>query len=480
MWLNPDTGTASPKSSVRLWPFNIGLKDNDNVQFIASTETFQFKRRGYKMKKQFLKWTGIALTMLVFSGCTFGKTADTGEKTKNALVNSPVKEPNPITLKVYPIQPITEEEFKLLIADPVSKKYPYITMELLSQSKSVEEFVASRQPVDLFTQWNGTIKVYEPLDIWVDITPFIKKNMFNLDRFDQGALETIRSASSKGQLYGLPYNIQLNALYYNKDIFDKFGVTYPKDGMSWDDAVELARKVTRLDGGTQYSGLGMDGITRLTYPLSLNPIDAKTNQAMLDNDLYRKSFLMAKQIYSIPGNEPIFSSTPFIKERRQAMFASVNMFDQLSKQSDMNWDVAQFPSYKETPNIYGMYDLHVLMMSNTSKYKDELMKVYEVFFSDEVQKISTRKTGRVSALTNPELKLEFGADNPALKGKKLQSIFKSKPAPSPIFTEYQSKGTSVMKEQSLLYLQDQKDLNTMIRDANEAINTYIKAQKASK
>lgn len=427
------------------------------------------------MKRQWLFWAGGALALLALSGCT---SASPKQQPGDAAKQEPVKDPDPIVLKVYPIQPITEEDFTLLIADPVKKKYPYITIELLKQSKSVADFISTREQVDFFTTWNGTTKVYEPLGIFSDLTPLITQAKFDLSRFDQGSLDAVR-ASASGGLLGLPYNIQFNALYYNKDIFNKFGVPFPKDGMNWDEAVELANKLTRMESGTQFSGLGMDGITRLTYPLSLNPINPKTNQGMLDDELYRKSFLMAKQIYSIPGNEPNFNSAAFLKDRTQAMFATVNLLDQLIKLPDMNWDIAQFPSYKESPNIYGMYDLHVLMASSTSKYKDDLMKVYEVFFSDEVQKLSTRKTGRVSALANPEINKEFGADNALLNGKNLQSIFKSKPAPSAAFTEFQSIGTKALKDQSLLYLQNKKDLNTAIRDANEQINNDIKAQLAT-
>lgn len=424
------------------------------------------------------KWNTVAialsLSVLGLTGCSPGGKAGSVDSGTAA----PVKDPDPVTLKLFTHQPMTAEDFRLLIADPVKKKYPYITVELLERNSTMlESSVASKEQIDLITIWNGNMNPNKGLGLFEDITPLAKSGQFDLARFDQDALKTLRTLSDKGELYGLPYNMQFNALYYNKDIFDKFGVAYPQDGMSWDDTVQLARRLTRIDGGIQYSGLGMDSWTRPVYPLSLIPVDAKTNAAAVNSEPYRKAFGVGKMIYSIPGNAPNFSTNEFIKERRQAMLASVNLLDLLSKAEGLNWDIAQFPSYKENPNVFGMYDLHVIAITSMSKHKTESMKALEVLFSDDNQKISTRKTGRVSLLTNPEIRKEFGADNPVLKDKKLNSIFKSKPAAAPPFSKHQSKGSEITLKHYKEFLADNKDLNTMLRDAEEEINQYIKSQQ---
>lgn len=424
------------------------------------------------MSKQRTFALALSLLVLGFTGCSSGGGASSGETGKPA----PAKEPDPVTLKLFTHQPMTAADFQLLIADPVKKKYPYITVELLPyKSTDLENSVAAKEQIDLITIWNGNINPNRELGIFGDITPLAKTENFDLGRFDQDALKTLRTLSDKGELYGLPYNMQFNALYYNKDIFDKFGVPYPQDGMTWDDALQLAKRLTRTEGGTAYSGLGMDAWSRLTYPLSIIPVDAKTNLSAVNSEPYRKAFTLGKQIYSIPGNTPNFTTNDFIKDKKQAMIASVNLLDLLTK-SDLNWDIAQFPSYKENPNVYGMYDLHVIAISSTSKYKEAAMKTLEVLFSDENQKISTRNTGRVSLLTNPDIRKEFGADNPALKDKKLNSIFKSKPAYAPPFSKFQSKGSEIVLKHYKEFLADRKDLNTMLRDAEEEINQYIKTQ----
>ncbi|MEF3302985.1 ABC transporter substrate-binding protein [Paenibacillus sp. GYB003] len=425
------------------------------------------------MKKHGTGAVALSLLAVVTAGCSSGGGGGPDGSAKAV----PPKEPDPVVLKLFTHQPMTADDFKLLIADPVKKKYPYITVELLPfKATDLENAVAAKEQIDLITIWNGNINPNKGLGIFGDLTPLAKTENFDLGRFDQEALKTLRTLSDKGELYGLPYNMQFNALYYNKDIFDKFGVPYPQDGMTWDDAVALAKRLTREDGGVPYSGLGMDSWTRITYPLSLIPVDAKTNAAAVNSEPYKKAFSLGKQLFSIPGNKPNFTTNAFIKDKTQAMLASVNLLDLLSKSEGLNWDVAQYPSYKESPNVYGMYDLHVIAITGTSKYKNEAMKVLEVLFADDNQKISARKTGRLSLLTNPDVRKEFGADNPALKDKKLASIFKSKPAYAPPFSKYQSKGSEITLKHYTDFLNDKKDLNTALRDAEEEINQYIKTQ----
>ncbi|MEF3313853.1 extracellular solute-binding protein [Paenibacillus sp. GYB004] len=254
----------------------------------------------------------LSLGVLGLTGCSSGGGAGFGKAGKPA----PGKDPDPFTLKLFTHQPMTADDFRLLIAEPVKKKYPYITVELLEHNATMlENAVASKEQIDLITIWNGNMNPNKGLGLFEDITPLAKSEQFDLTRFEPDALKTLRTLGDNGELYGLPYNMQFNALYYNKDLFDKFGAAYPQDGMTWDDVVQLAKRLTRIDGGIQYSGLGMDSWTRPVYPLSLIPVDAKTNAAAVNSEPYRKAFTLGKMIYSIPGNAPNFSTNEFIKER---------------------------------------------------------------------------------------------------------------------------------------------------------------------
>jgi multiple sugar transport system substrate-binding protein len=416
------------------------------------------------------------LLAAALTGCG-GKEAGSGGDTQTG---GDPESHEPVTLKLYTKQPLNQNDLDLLINQPLQKKYPYISVELIDQSNNntLENYIASGQKLDLLTIYNGHIPSYKEMGIFEDITPLAKKNSLDLSRFDQRALDAMKAISDNGELYGIPYNSQLNALYYNKDIFDKFGAAYPKDGMTWDDAIELAKKLSREDQGVQYRGLDPESIIRLMYPLSLNIVDAKTNKVLVNSDPYKKLFDIGNRIYSIPGNKAGKSSSndAFMKDRTTAMYATVNLFDKLAQAPEFNWDISQYPSYKDNPNVYGMYDLHVMTIMKQSKHQDEAMKVMEVLFSDEVQMMSTRKTGRVSPLKDSKFNEAFGADMPVLQGKHIQSIFKSKPASAPPFSKFYPKARDILSSQFKQFNEGKTDMNTALRDAEAQISQYIQGE----
>ncbi len=86
-----------------------------------------------------------------------------------------------------------------------------------------------------------------------NLDPYIEKTGYNLDDYWPGLLE---SAKYNGSVYGLPRDIEVNVLYYNKDLFDKAGVGYPDADWTWDDLVAAAEKLTVKDASgktTQYA-----------------------------------------------------------------------------------------------------------------------------------------------------------------------------------------------------------------------------------
>lgn len=62
----------------------------------------------------------------------------------------------------------------------------------------------------------------------------------------------------KGKLYLLPKDFSPLGVYYNKKIFDQFGVPYPTDGWTWDDFLKTAQQLTKdtnNDGKTDIWGV---------------------------------------------------------------------------------------------------------------------------------------------------------------------------------------------------------------------------------
>lgn len=91
-----------------------------------------------------------------------------------------------------------------------------------------------------------------------NLDPYIEQSGYDLSDYWPALLE---SASYNGSVYGLPRDISVEALYYNKDIFDEAGVEYPTDDWTWDDLLAAAEKlsVVEASGRVARYALAMEG-----------------------------------------------------------------------------------------------------------------------------------------------------------------------------------------------------------------------------
>jgi multiple sugar transport system substrate-binding protein len=307
-----------------------------------------------------------------------------------------------------------------------------------------------------------------------------KKNKFDISMFDDKAMETIKIASGGSFHSAIPIVGGFSALYYNKDLFNKFGVDYPKDGMSWKQVIELSKKVARTDGSTTYYGLNPDGLYRSAGQFSLPYVDSKTGNAVISsNPAWKRVFETQKEIYSIPGNPFKFegkdNALSVFLRGQLAMYATDDHM-QDSEKAGLNWDVVTYPEYEEKRGISLEYDLHIMGVTPTSKHQDAAFLVLKTLASDEVQKKLTMD-GFVSARKAPEIKKLFAQNLSFAKNKNIAALFKTTPAvpapPNP-YSELQSK---IRNE--VAYTAGEKvfvqniDINTALREADEAIDKMI-------
>lgn len=374
-----------------------------------------------------------------------------------------------------------DDEFIEIVQEVLKKKHPNITLDYIKPGKgtTLKEQIAAGETPDIIISYNGNVASYNELDLLYDMTPLIKRYDYNLNRFEPYILEDAKIASTKDEIFALPIIVSYHALYYNKDIFDKFGAPYPADGMSWQQVIDLAKKVTRTDGGTQYRGLDPGSIIWASQPLGIPAIDYKTDKATINTETWKKVFELMKSIYAIPGNEN--KSDPrkgFLTDKTVAMYGNLNIISDLeiAAKDGLNWDVVQYPSYPEKPNTYGNASVNVMLITKTSKYKEQALQVIETATSDEVQ-LASAKQGRVTPLKDPQFRLAFGTGRDALKGKNVQGIFKSRPVKYPIASKYRSKAEAIVGTKFNQYVAGSVDVNTALAQAEEEINKMVEAER---
>jgi multiple sugar transport system substrate-binding protein len=449
------------------------------------------------------KWTTLSLATIMtlamaLSGCGGNSSEATDGNSPGTASSGNVKqaEPqvskDPVTLKVWINATLSDAEFAQLWQEPVKKKYPNITLEMVRQDKdhTLPAMIAAQEVPDLLYTNTNTItqRILDP-GLATDLVPYIKKFNFDLNRLDPTIAESVKSYGSKGEIYGIPFTLVNSALWYNKDIFDKFGVGYPKDGMTWEDTYQLATKVTRNSSGVDYYGLQpFDVIWHLASQLSI-PVTDKSDKAVI-SDKWGDVFRYAMKVFEIPGNKPkTFAGgiNRFTGDQNTAMFTfwvgnMIAKFSEMeSKGLSMNWDVAQLPFFPESKNMNMQTEFHQFFLTSTGKHKDQAFQVIQVLTTDEVQTHAS-KMGRVTVLKNPDIDKVYASDLPWVKGKNLQSIFKSKPAKLVSNNDRYSRWVLDELNKSFTQVHDGKvsDINTALRQAGEAANKRIAEDQAAR
>jgi multiple sugar transport system substrate-binding protein len=326
------------------------------------------------------------------------------------------------------------------------------------------------------------------LNILADLNDLVKSHQVDLSRFDSAAVDTIKLYGDNGKLYALPFARAFGALFYNKDIFDKFGVAYPKDGMDWEQAAELARKVARIDNNTQYRGLEpTDGMRKLGAGLSLQFIDPKTEQATLNNDGWKRVLKQLQDIYNISNNRPPKEEfgkarANFVQRKNVAMITdwANGISGELEKVhlqgQDFNWDLVGLPNFKEKVGIGFNADVQCLLLSATTKHREQAFAVIDYLTSEEPQ-TSINKAGRPAAMNSPEMEKTYAANLESFKGKHISGIFMYKSAKLNPPTEYDQLVAKFMTEATSRVGLNNEDINTVLRETEEKVNAAISAEK---
>ncbi|WP_171654736.1 ABC transporter substrate-binding protein [Paenibacillus foliorum] len=423
---------------------------------------------------------GISVLCMV-AGCN--KTTDPAAVADNTARE---EQHNPVTISVgiKSTGYLSDEEFDRYFVQPVKKKHPWITLSRVTYTNnSLAGLVTAEQTPDIIISNNvNGMPQLEDLKLLESIEGLIKKHKLDVSTIEPEALEAIKSASQKAELVALPYSRNFGALYYNKDIFDRFGVPYPKDGMTWAEVAELAKLVTRNENGVTYRGLEPNVPERLASQLSLPLVDTKTEKTVINSDQWKKVLSQVVDIYRIPGNSQITTKSKgddLFTKGTLAMIAEINIiFDAgLDKLKDLNWDIVSFPTWPEAPGVGIGPDEHLMVLTTTSKNKDDAFRVMAAVLSNEVQ-LDLSKNGRFSVLKDEGVKKAFGSNMDFMKTRNIQAVYKTSLAKPYQPTLYDTAVINVISKEMTNMVTSGKDINSALRDAEEMIDKNIQSAKS--
>jgi len=132
-----------------------------------------------------------------------------------------------------------------------NKKYPDIKVKILHTPKDYKDklrtMFAAGTPPDVMYIENWWMPRFVKNGVLLDLTPYIERDRdsFDLNRFYPRLTAQFRF---NDRYYGIPKDFTTFVLIYNRDIFDRAGIPYPDKSMSWEEFLELSKKLTIKPG----------------------------------------------------------------------------------------------------------------------------------------------------------------------------------------------------------------------------------------
>ncbi|MGG4396827.1 extracellular solute-binding protein [Paenibacillus thiaminolyticus] len=162
-----------------------------------------------------------------------------------------------VTLKVLDL---SQDFFDKRFGNAFTAKYPNIQIKVIPTQKGKSLLwgddlrkLEDKEKPDLLVPYQDSLDEYVAEGKLVDLGPYIAQSKsIKLANLNQNI---VNSMKVNGKLYTLSPTFMAKGLFYNKTLFDKYKIKYPKNEMSWADVMKLAAEFKQKAGspGFQYN-----------------------------------------------------------------------------------------------------------------------------------------------------------------------------------------------------------------------------------
>jgi multiple sugar transport system substrate-binding protein len=400
-------------------------------------------------------WLGLTLALLlVLSACSKGET-----KSAEAKFN---KDEN-VKLKVLYFN---EQAFYSQYGNVFQAKYPNITFEVVSSMgnfregkdpvKEFDKLVEENKP-DIIMMTQAQYEEFSADGKLYALDSVIQQDKFDLENMVPGVIELLKNKGGS-KLYGLSPSFSTKALFYNKDLFDKQGIPYPKDKMSWEEVLQLAKRFpatgtdeTRIYGLAQsmFMQNPFDLVQTIAEAKMWPLLDADGKNLTMDTPEWKSLFEQVVASYqskaiSQPGNAAAGSvasnskdegktritidenSNLFLAGRAAMMIDNSFLLNQMDMMKNMkkdakpiNWGVVTEPIDPANPDVSDSFTIsQILGINAQSAHIGAAWEFIKYVHSDEMAKIRSK--------SSPELisRSAYALDK---QGRSLEAFYKLKP-----------------------------------------------------
>lgn len=319
----------------------------------------------------------------------------------------------PITLTInYP----SERLFYQKYGYDFENKYPDITIKVVKQDLS-----ENSDTVGMDVVFIDQLQLYNQLideGKLMNLDSVLRENSYPLSELSPVVLEAVRSKADS-RIYGLSPSFISHAIFYNRDLFEEYGVPFPSNQMTWGEVLELANRFPnyneageRLYGfkSNYYTAIAFSTILRAGQTEGLSFINPDTLKVSFDSAEWKRIFEEVIDSFSkgiIYDQEdtgtgevepsPILTGQAAMEIHSSSMAYNFDSYSEMIGASKINWDLVTVPVGTHNRDQSDYYDVQeIFSISNATKHEQAAWKLIE-FIMDNEQNMSNNSDKQPSS-----------------------------------------------------------------------------------
>ncbi|MFC5403096.1 ABC transporter substrate-binding protein [Cohnella soli] len=299
--------------------------------------------------------------------------------------------------------------------------------------EKVKAIMTGNNPVDVMIFDMSMLSPLVNENLLKQLDPLMKENSIDPNDFVPAVIDSIKEQGNNF-VYALTPTFTPSALYYNKKLFQKVSAEMPKDGMSWDDVFNLARRMKSGTGKDAVYGFSFNqwggsenfwDLQNFAAPLQLKMYDDKAETMTVNtpqweavwktfSDLYKDHVTPRQEdmnaMYSEPktdGRNNPFQGQLFLNGKVAMTIGGYDLINQIEQYNDnadklklerLDWDVVSVPFHAGHEGVGGSIYLNNLSGINSKAANpDDAWEFVKFMNGKEWSKLKARSTYEMPA-----------------------------------------------------------------------------------
>ncbi|NYI41859.1 ABC transporter substrate-binding protein [Demequina lutea] len=332
------------------------------------------------MRKSAIAGVGLAAALgMTLAACSNSSPDPTGSSSGAPVANAPVT----ITYSNFISNSGNEGNLKTIV-DAFEAANPNITVDVKTLPYSdyftaLQTDLAGGTQADVFDIEYANYRGYQADGVLAPLKG-VDTSAYRASLVDAYATD--------GTSYALPTSFSTVVLFYNKDLFDKAGVSYPTSSWTWADEKAAAEKLTQGDVFGDYQPISYYEFYKTLVQAGGSFLNADGTAVAFNSPegIAAAHWLVDKSGSVMPTAEqgagtPDFDTGLFTAGKLAMWHTGIWLFGTLAADTSLNWDIAVEPgSAQQASAVFS----NAVGVSATSEHKDAAQKFAEFLTSSKI------------------------------------------------------------------------------------------------